>query len=512
MGNKLYVGNLSYNIRDDDLQQAFAQYGTVSSAKVMMDRDTGRSKGFGFVEMGSDPEAQAAINGERQALDGRACLQRSPPAEERPGGSVGGGGQLRRRRWRRWSAPPAAVLATAGCWQPLRRGGYAGRLRLRGGGGAGRRGVAGYGSGGGSRSGGGGGGGAAVTERPVGHRQAVRVPRGGHRQGAPPFLQSPYHPAPHSPCGASGAAGGAVEPGRRHHAQHRRRPPWPGNDAVAGAGDDAGEGTVREDGGAGQERHRVAIAARQRRVDVARSDRDDPHPVLAQLAAQALAVADDRRLARAIGAVSRHSPDAADAGDADQSPTTALTHGADERMEGGGHADHIGSNARASLQVPRTAFDSHADAPACHHHVWPPSAAMQSRPTLTMARCRERRRRDGASLGLMPRIAPSVGPSGPPSDRASDIPGGKRSPTPGRPARGAVMKRVRRMRAVMATQQGPAPRPLSPRHVMATRHNAGWLRRIVGGGAKVALVRPIVYDPRRCRDPWAWPGRPARPA
>ena len=58
MGNKLYVGNLSYNIRDDDLQQAFAQYGTVNSAKVMMDRDTGRSKGFGFVEMGSDPEAQ----------------------------------------------------------------------------------------------------------------------------------------------------------------------------------------------------------------------------------------------------------------------------------------------------------------------------------------------------------------------------------------------------------------------------------------------------------------------
>ena len=67
MGNKLYVGNLSYNIRDDDLQQAFAQYGSVSSAKVMMDRDTGRSKGFGFVEMGSDQEAQAAI----AALSGR---------------------------------------------------------------------------------------------------------------------------------------------------------------------------------------------------------------------------------------------------------------------------------------------------------------------------------------------------------------------------------------------------------------------------------------------------------
>src|ERR1700712_3924687 len=95
MGNKLYVGNLSYNVRDDDLQQAFAQYGTVSSAKVMMDRDTGRSKGFGFVEMGSDPEAQAAINGMNgQALDGRAIVvNEARPREERPGGFGGGGGR-----------------------------------------------------------------------------------------------------------------------------------------------------------------------------------------------------------------------------------------------------------------------------------------------------------------------------------------------------------------------------------------------------------------------------------
>ena len=62
MGNKLYVGNLSYATRDEDLQQHFSEYGQVASAKVMMDRDTGRSKGFGFVEMGSDAEAQAAIN------------------------------------------------------------------------------------------------------------------------------------------------------------------------------------------------------------------------------------------------------------------------------------------------------------------------------------------------------------------------------------------------------------------------------------------------------------------
>src|SRR5256885_15336970 len=94
MGNKLYVGNLAYSVRDDDLQQAFAQFGTVASAKVMMDRDTGRSKGFGFVEMGSDAEAQSAINGMNgQALDGRALVvNEARPREERPGGFGGGGG------------------------------------------------------------------------------------------------------------------------------------------------------------------------------------------------------------------------------------------------------------------------------------------------------------------------------------------------------------------------------------------------------------------------------------
>ena len=61
MGNKLYVGNLPYSYRDSDMEQAFSQYGTVSSAKVMMERDTGRSKGFGFVQMGSQAEAEAAI-------------------------------------------------------------------------------------------------------------------------------------------------------------------------------------------------------------------------------------------------------------------------------------------------------------------------------------------------------------------------------------------------------------------------------------------------------------------
>ena len=94
MENKLYVGNLPYSMRDDDLQQHFAQFGQVSSAKVMMDRDTGRSKGFGFVEMGSGNEAQAAIRGMNgQSFDGRALVvNEDRPREERSGG-FGGGGQ-----------------------------------------------------------------------------------------------------------------------------------------------------------------------------------------------------------------------------------------------------------------------------------------------------------------------------------------------------------------------------------------------------------------------------------
>jgi len=108
MGNKLYVGNLAYSIRDNDLEQAFSQFGAVSSAKVMMERDTGRSKGFGFVEMGSDAEAQAAINGMNgQPLGGRSIVvNEARPMEPRPprtggyggggGGGYGGGGSGRR--------------------------------------------------------------------------------------------------------------------------------------------------------------------------------------------------------------------------------------------------------------------------------------------------------------------------------------------------------------------------------------------------------------------------------
>ena len=100
MGNKLYVGNLPYTVRDEDLQQSFSEFGSVNSAKVMMERDTGRSKGFGFVEMGSDAEAQAAIEGMNgQSLGGRSLVvNEARPMEARPprtggfGGPRGGGG------------------------------------------------------------------------------------------------------------------------------------------------------------------------------------------------------------------------------------------------------------------------------------------------------------------------------------------------------------------------------------------------------------------------------------
>ena len=127
MGNKLYVGNLPYTVRDEDLQTSFGEFGSITSAKVMMERDTGRSKGFGFVEMGSDAEAQAAIAGMNgQSLGGRSItVNEARPMEARPprsGGFGGGGG-----------------------------GGYGG-----GGGGGDRSGGGGYGGGGGGRSGGGG--------------------------------------------------------------------------------------------------------------------------------------------------------------------------------------------------------------------------------------------------------------------------------------------------------------------------------------------------------------------
>ena len=97
MGNKLYVGNLPYSVRDSDLEQSFGQFGTVTSAKVMMERDTGRSKGFGFVEMGSDAEALAAVEGMNGApLGGRSLVvNEARPMEPRPprsGGFGGGGG------------------------------------------------------------------------------------------------------------------------------------------------------------------------------------------------------------------------------------------------------------------------------------------------------------------------------------------------------------------------------------------------------------------------------------
>jgi RNA recognition motif-containing protein len=149
VGNKLYVGNLAYSVRDDSLMQAFSSFGTVTSAKVMMDRETGRSKGFGFVEMGSDAEAQAAINGMNgQALEGRAVVvNEARPREERPGGFGGGGGG---------------------------RGGYGGGGGGYGGGGGG----GGYGGGGGTGGGGGGG------RSPYGGGGGGRSPYGGGNRGS----------------------------------------------------------------------------------------------------------------------------------------------------------------------------------------------------------------------------------------------------------------------------------------------------------------------------------------
>jgi len=163
MGNKLYVGNLPYSARDGDLEHAFSQFGTVTSAKVMMERDSSppRSKGFGFVEMGSDAEAQAAIKGMNgQDMGGRSVVvNEARPMEARPprsGGYGGGGGGY--------------------------GGGGGGGGGGYGGGGGGRSGGGGYGGGGGGRSGGGygggGGGGDGGFRSPYG-----AGPRGGGRGG-----------------------------------------------------------------------------------------------------------------------------------------------------------------------------------------------------------------------------------------------------------------------------------------------------------------------------------------
>jgi RNA recognition motif-containing protein len=104
MGKKLYVGNLSYEVDSSALEQMFAPLGTVSSAQIINDRDTGRSKGFGFVEMSSDDEAKAAIaelNGKQHG--GRALtVNEAKPREARPssgGGGYGGGGGGGRSRY-----------------------------------------------------------------------------------------------------------------------------------------------------------------------------------------------------------------------------------------------------------------------------------------------------------------------------------------------------------------------------------------------------------------------------
>jgi RNA recognition motif-containing protein len=161
MGNKLYVGNLAYSVRDESLQQAFSQFGNVTSAKVMMDRETGRSKGFGFVEMGSDAEAQAAINGMNgQPLEGRAIVvNEARPREDRPGGFGGGGGGSRGGYGGGGGGGYGGGGGGAGGGYGGSGGGGGGRSPYgRGGSGGGGGGGGGYGGGGGGRSGGYGGG------------------------------------------------------------------------------------------------------------------------------------------------------------------------------------------------------------------------------------------------------------------------------------------------------------------------------------------------------------------
>jgi hypothetical protein len=147
MGNKLYVGNLPYSYRDSDMEQAFSQYGTVTSAKVMMERDTGRSKGFGFVEMGSPAEAQAAIEGMNgQQIGGRGLVvNEARPMEPRSGGGGGGGFG---------GGGGGGGRGFGGGGSGGGGGGYGG-----GGGGGRREGGGGGGYGGGGSGGGGGGGG-----------------------------------------------------------------------------------------------------------------------------------------------------------------------------------------------------------------------------------------------------------------------------------------------------------------------------------------------------------------
>jgi hypothetical protein len=163
MGNRLYVGNLPYGVRDEDLQSAFGAFGSVTSARVMMERETGRSKGFGFVEMGDDAQAQAAIAGMHgQDMGGRTVVvNEARPAEPRApregGGGYGGGGDRR-----------GGGYGGGGGRGPYGGGGGGGgdrggegsfRSPYGGGGGGDRRGSGGGYGGGGDRRGGGGGGG-----------------------------------------------------------------------------------------------------------------------------------------------------------------------------------------------------------------------------------------------------------------------------------------------------------------------------------------------------------------
>ena len=125
VGKKLYVGNLTYRMSSSELEQLFSQYGSVQSAEVISDRDTGRSKGFGFVEMSTEAEAKAAIDSlHDQEVDGRRLtVNEARPREPRPGGSGGGG-------WRGGGGGGEAATAT-GVIDPIREPGTSARTVFR---------------------------------------------------------------------------------------------------------------------------------------------------------------------------------------------------------------------------------------------------------------------------------------------------------------------------------------------------------------------------------------------
>jgi hypothetical protein len=212
MSKNIFVGNLPYAITEGELEELFAQHGQVGRAQIIIDRETGRSKGFGFIEMPNDDEAQKAMD----ALNGhdmggrKLQVNEARPREERPRGSFGGGGG-------------GGGGGFGGGGGGGGRGGYGGgggggRGGYGGGGGGGRGGYGGGGGGGGVRGGGGGGGGAAAAATPAGKspglsRKLHQTPVPSDRRFTSSVVHPVHHPIHQAPRGHSlfrGVPGGFV--------------------------------------------------------------------------------------------------------------------------------------------------------------------------------------------------------------------------------------------------------------------------------------------------------------